>query len=452
MSVKVSVILPSLNVESYIRECMDSVTGQTLKDIEIICIDAGSTDGTCKILKEFEEKDNRVVLLHSEIKSYGAQVNMGINYAKGKYVAIVESDDFIAAEMYEELYCIAEENQLDFVKANWDSFVEIGGYRLFTRERSFPEGDKIYGRVLSAKTNPEVYLRDITVWRGIYNREFLIKNKLFFNESPGAAYQDYGFTPLVLSYAERIMYVDLSFYRYRYGREGASSWNKNVLKYTYQEWSRLLVNRMLPSDVDWKYVYWRMSAAFIGECDKVLEMQDYKTDTEFFMPYYLWFKERIKKIMDDHLFSLADDAPELWFMLRLLLDSPQSYADVLRMKGIIYQEGIDAFINKIGRNRDAVIFGCGYYGCMAYDILERNKICVEHFCDNNSVLWGEKLAGITILSPSQCINEGSNSVFVVSNKKFGLEIKEQLLELGIRPDNIIMFHDYVRSGYKKRHD
>lgn len=123
MDIKVSVIVPSLNVADYIEECMDSIIGQTLREIEIICIDAGSTDGTFEILQKYAEKDKRIRLIHSEKKSYGYQINLGIQMAKGEYLGIVETDDYIDTMMYQELYQTALEYDLDFVKAGFDVFV-----------------------------------------------------------------------------------------------------------------------------------------------------------------------------------------------------------------------------------------------------------------------------------------------------------------------------------------
>ncbi len=88
MNPKVTVIMPSLNVVNYIEECLQSVINQTMEALEILCIDAGSTDGTLEILEKYAESDSRIKLLHSEKRSYGYQVNMGIKLAKGKYVAI----------------------------------------------------------------------------------------------------------------------------------------------------------------------------------------------------------------------------------------------------------------------------------------------------------------------------------------------------------------------------
>ena len=100
--------MPSLNVVQYIDECIQSVINQTLKEIEIICVDAGSTDGTYEKLLKYAELDSRIRIIVSDVKSYGKQINTGIQQAKGKYIGIVETDDFIDSNMYEQLYELSE--------------------------------------------------------------------------------------------------------------------------------------------------------------------------------------------------------------------------------------------------------------------------------------------------------------------------------------------------------
>ncbi|MCR2065245.1 glycosyltransferase family 2 protein, partial [Campylobacter helveticus] len=94
MSVKVSVIIPSLNSINYYDECIKSVINQSLKEIEIICVDANSTDGTLELIKKYQAQDERIKLIISDKKSYGYQMNLGIAAASGEYVGIVESDDY----------------------------------------------------------------------------------------------------------------------------------------------------------------------------------------------------------------------------------------------------------------------------------------------------------------------------------------------------------------------
>ena len=88
-NIKISVILPSLNVGTYIEECLHSVIKQTLTDIEIICVDAGSTDGTLEILEKYAAEDERITVIRATKKSYGYQMNLGIDAARGEYIGIV---------------------------------------------------------------------------------------------------------------------------------------------------------------------------------------------------------------------------------------------------------------------------------------------------------------------------------------------------------------------------
>lgn len=96
--VKVSVIIPVYNVEPYLKQCMDSVVGQTLKDIEIICVDDGSTDNSLDILREYAAEDSRIQIIEQKNAGAGAARNNGMRYATGKYLSFLDSDDFLNRE------------------------------------------------------------------------------------------------------------------------------------------------------------------------------------------------------------------------------------------------------------------------------------------------------------------------------------------------------------------
>ena len=104
MEVKVSVIIPVYNVEKYLRECIDSILNQTLHELELICVDDGSTDGSLEILQAYEKKDNRVTVLTQHNQGAGAARNKGLQIAKGEYLSFLDADDFFAPGMLEEAY------------------------------------------------------------------------------------------------------------------------------------------------------------------------------------------------------------------------------------------------------------------------------------------------------------------------------------------------------------
>ena len=119
---KVSIIIPTYNVKPYLRECLDSVVGQTLKDIEILCVNDGSTDGSLEIIEEYARKDDRIIVISGSNGGYGKAMNKGLHQATGEYIGIVEPDDYIALNMYEELYEKAKFYDADIVKADFYRF------------------------------------------------------------------------------------------------------------------------------------------------------------------------------------------------------------------------------------------------------------------------------------------------------------------------------------------
>lgn len=92
---KVSVIMPVYNSEKFLKECIESVLNQTLKDIEVICVNDGSTDNSLQILEEFQKKDSRLIIINQKKQYAGRARNNGIKYAKGKYLSFLDSDDIL---------------------------------------------------------------------------------------------------------------------------------------------------------------------------------------------------------------------------------------------------------------------------------------------------------------------------------------------------------------------
>lgn len=226
---KVTVVLPSLNVAKYIRECLESVVNQTLKEIEIICVDAGSTDGTLEIIREFEKRDPRVTVIISEKKSYGHQMNLGLDAATGEYFGIVETDDWILPEMFQDLYECAQEHDVDLVKSDFYRFTinPDGSLNKQYNQLIRNEGDKdYYGRVLTPGDDPRTFKFVINTWCGIYKLAFLRKWKIRHNETPGASYQDNGFWFQTFCQAESAYFICKPYYMNRRDNENSSVFSK----------------------------------------------------------------------------------------------------------------------------------------------------------------------------------------------------------------------------------
>lgn len=209
---KVSILMPSLNSAEFIRECLDSVVNQTLQDIEIICIDAGSTDGTLEILHEYERKDDRVRVILSDKKSMGYQYNMGLDAAVGDYIGMVETDDWVETNTFESLWMVADRQNVDIVAANH--------YFYYTkpeiRNQPFENLHKCpYEQVFCPKDVLSSFSVTPLIWSGIYRRSMLKENGIRFNETPGASFQDTGFHFMVMTAAKTVFFLNKYFYHYR---------------------------------------------------------------------------------------------------------------------------------------------------------------------------------------------------------------------------------------------
>ncbi len=210
----VSVIMPCLNSMEYLEECLSSVLAQTLSDIEIICVDAGSTDGTVEYIEAQTKQDSRIFFIHSEKKSYGYQLNLGMDQARGEFMSIVESDDYIVPEMYEKLYGVARDHTLEVVKSDFSRFYGDRENRTFEPQWVLRNRKK-YNQVKNVRTDTSIFDAYVLITPAIYSLDFLRKNHIRANESPGASYQDNGFWFQVLMYAERMWFYPEPLYMLR---------------------------------------------------------------------------------------------------------------------------------------------------------------------------------------------------------------------------------------------
>ena len=221
----VSVIMPLLNVGPYIRQCIESVVSQTLRDIEIICVDAGSTDETLPILEEYAARDSRITILHSDRKSYGYQMNLGFDAAKGEYIGIIETNGHAEPDMFERLCATAKADALDAVKSGFFYY-----YSREDRNDPCPVASQVMcGRVFCPLTDfrSQVEQADFfnikpTIGSGIYRRDFIRHEGIRFNETPGTSSQNISFAFKVWALAKRVRLVPECYLHDRQDDESSS--------------------------------------------------------------------------------------------------------------------------------------------------------------------------------------------------------------------------------------
>ena len=219
--IKVSVIIPSYNSEQYIDECVRSVMNQSLKDIEIITIDAMSEDNTITILNELKDLDSRIQIIESDIRSYGHQMNIGFENATGKYLAIVESDDFIDEHMLEDLFNLAENNDADICKTTFYYYYDESKCVINNEKEDLKDVKSTF----EVKEYPLFLKGHPSIWSAIYKNSFIKENNIKFVEAEGAGWVDNPFLHETGILAKKILYRHKPYYYYRQTNINSSSNN-----------------------------------------------------------------------------------------------------------------------------------------------------------------------------------------------------------------------------------
>ncbi len=295
---KVSIVVPSLNSISYIRECIDSILNQTLKDIEILCIDANSTDGTLEVLKNYEKKDKRLRVIISDKKSYGYQMNLGIKEAKGEYLGIVESDDYIKTNMYERLYEIAKKNDCEVVKGDFYILESNKG-----KYSKITPIDFLYNQIISFKTHPNIFNFQSINPIGIYRLDLLRTNQIKLNETPGASYQDNGLWFQIFALHKSIYFINEAFYMLRRDNPNSSVKSKEKVYCACEEYD--FIRDFLKKHPDLEKTLAPICALHrFGNYMFTLERIDERYKLDFLKRFSQDFRKILKdKELDENLFG-----------------------------------------------------------------------------------------------------------------------------------------------------
>lgn len=215
---KVSVIIPVYNAQEYLSECLDSVLGQTFRELEVICIDDGSLDGSLEILKEYAGKDERISVYSQKNMGLAETRNRGLKKAQGEYVEFLDSDDWLKDGAVEMLYEVSREGQLDILFFNGDTVYETERDRekhpeyrdYYERKGAYPK--KCGGSEMMVRMREKKEYRTSAVMQ-FFSRSFLEQNGLCFYR--GIVHEDNDFTFRALLLAKNTGYVPQAFYKRR---------------------------------------------------------------------------------------------------------------------------------------------------------------------------------------------------------------------------------------------
>lgn len=225
---KVSIIVPIYNVEQFLKQCVDSLLNQTLQGIEVILVDDGSPDSCPEICEEYKQKDKRVKVIHKLNGGLSDARNAGLNVAEGKYVAFVDSDDYVNLQMFEKLYIEAEKRDLDVCYCDY-CFDINGKIRTACKqtENLFIDGKRDAEKFLldMVGTEPQ-YPSDVkylvSVWHGIYKRSIIEQYHISFESERLYPSEDLLFHIDFLSRCSKIGYLKDGMYYWRYNPRSLS--------------------------------------------------------------------------------------------------------------------------------------------------------------------------------------------------------------------------------------
>ena len=202
----ISVIVPVYNTQKFLEKCLESIINQTFKDIEIICINDGSTDNSMSILNDYSEKDSRIKIINQKNAGLSCARNTGINNAKGEYIGFVDSDDWIDLDFFEKLYNAAK---------NYDADIASAGIKR-VRSYKWKYHLKIKEEEVTENTDRKFVLSDVHekcyVWNKIYRLEKIKQFSLYFEA--GIYFEDRCFTCEALSKLKRLVVVPDTYYNY----------------------------------------------------------------------------------------------------------------------------------------------------------------------------------------------------------------------------------------------
>jgi len=426
----ISVILPVHNTKKYIKQCVESVLNQTYKNIEIICIDS-STDETTNILRKYAEKYSRIRHIIDSNGSYGYKLNQGFALARGEYIAIVDSDDYIMPEMLETLLKEIEGNNLDFVKSDFESFYMDGEQEIILEYKENLWDASYYNYILDFKQNKNLLnLISVSIWTGLYRKSFIIDNKIKLHESPAASFQDTGFSVFTHILADRVKYIRKAFYKYRTDNSDSSVKSQKKYKMIADEW-RWIENELKERNVD----------------EEMMIEIHLKKYSSYFWNYHR-LNETAKLLFSYYVFEEVYDEYINHQVIRYCPDFLKHQIKTYLISKTIYNamhKDIEKLDNLLSQ-KDLIVASAGILGTrvIEYDAIT-GKQGIFAICDRQvkSVIIDGNTREVNDLSEIDL----TDRTILIANKKCAKEIAKRAISLGADKKKIVIIEEFLK--YRK---
>lgn len=410
--VKISVIIPCYNMKNYVRECLNSVLAQTLQEIEIICIDDGSEDGTYDILKEYENKADNVNVRRQENQGSGIARNLGISVAKGEYIAFMDADDFYPArDTLEKMYYTAKREQAEICGGSGCVFRDgVYTYTGFRRAFTFSKDGWI---------GKEDYPNGYGYWRFIYQNDFIQKNHICF---PGYMRgQDLLFFLKAIACAGRLYCMREVTYVYRKGHKHVSFAKQNAIDSVKVLRDSLIFSRQEGLHAIYRYILYDL---LHEQASAVM---------------YLYGQENAEMQQVIHQINEAiSDGGEAETEIALFKEGNEITKYINESK-----EEIESLLETLKREKRILIYGAGVFGKKIKRFLDENGIGVEAFAVTDPKQNAAFLEGLQVKCIDDYLEDKDECAIVIATFPYLIqEIQEMLRQKKFRNVYIISVEKY----------
>ncbi len=430
--IKVSVVMPVYNSQDYLEQALCSLLNQSLSDIEIICVDDGSDDGSLKILNRFGGKDDRVTVIAKNHSNAGDARNAGMKEANGKYLLFLDSDDFFSPEMIEIVYNEAEEKEADIIVFGGNNYsektkkTEINSGLL---QMNLVPGEEVFnlkehrGRISFSSSAP---------WNKLFLKEFIKENELQFQSVQSA--NDLFFVTMAMLLADRITVIDRQLISYRtdnpkslQGSEEKSPYDGlSALRYLYDELKRRKIFDRCRMDFNE-----RCMAICLYLLGRISIAQTYEDFYRFLRNDFLKYVEmREAERMDFYNPSLYYELEDI-----VLEELPTGYLLKKIKKYNLTKTNNWLFpFSSVPKSSTIILYGAGRVGkCFYQQIIQSGYCEIAEWVDSKETY----AYGIKVIRPQIASWSADNVVIAVEKKETALQLKRELINRGIEGKRII---------------
>lgn len=423
---KISVVIPVYQVERFLPQCLDSVCKQSLKELEIICVEDGSTDGSFDILKEYQQKDPRIQIYVNQEEGAGAAQarNLGLSKATGDYVLVLDSDDYFHPELAEKTYQLAVETEADLVlfDAIWfdsNTGKDLGDGTTLRRDH-LPKKEVFSGKDVAAHI---FQLSHGAAWSKLYKGSFLKKYNLSFQAVH--VIDDVFFTSTALSVAEKIAVVDEKLLYYRVNNSSSQMNNKERDPLSPQKVSEKLKGWLEKEEVFeiYKESYFRCIVMLFQ-----LYLSSFEKEEHFSLLYQYLQKEGLEKsgLLNSCEKEGFSKQTKHWIQSILQKDAHESF--------LALREGSKGHIKE---GMTVAVYGFGSHIEDVFDkICSCGAVCVS-IVDSFEGKQGQVFRGITVEKPEFLLS-CAPALILISSPFYFDEIKANLIALGVSEDIIVL--------------